>query len=204
MEDPPDGDLGGDTTNSHDTVMRSPSQGPSPPAEFRRITRGYLKRQRNSLNSFTATKNAPTFEFTGRNDENDEALPAFHVVAPSIPGYGFFPSPKKPRFGYRRAGHAFHALMKKLGYDKYVIQGGDAGDFILRYQAHDFPDNVVSGLSNFWVIPPSVSDLERYQKQETSEDENYIVSLIHRFSTEFWGIWTNPTDTTIEVGGGDD
>jgi hypothetical protein len=64
--------------------------------------------------------------------------------------------------------------------------GGDAGDFILRYQAHYFPDNVVSGLSNFWVIPPSVSDLERYQKQETSDDENYIVSLIHRFSTEFW------------------
>jgi hypothetical protein len=74
MADPPGGDPGGDPTNSHDTVMRSPSQGPSPPAELRRITRGYLKRQRNSLNSFTATKRTPIFEFTGRNDENDTSL----------------------------------------------------------------------------------------------------------------------------------
>jgi len=76
-------------------------------------------------------------------------LPAFHVIPPSIPGFGFSPSPRKPGFGYRQAGHTFHALMHKLGYDKYVIQGGDAGDFILRYQAHDYPDAVESALSNF-------------------------------------------------------
>ena len=53
-----------------------------------------------------------------------EELPAFHVVAPSIPGFGFSPSPKKPGFGYRQVGKTFHALMQKLGYDKFVFQGG--------------------------------------------------------------------------------
>jgi hypothetical protein len=70
MADPPVGDPGGDPTNSHQVVLLSPS----PPPELRRITRGYLKRQRNSLNSFTATNKAPTFEFTGRNDENGANL----------------------------------------------------------------------------------------------------------------------------------
>jgi len=112
--------------------------------------------------------------------------PAFHVVAPSIPGYGFSPSPHKPGFGYRQAGATFHTLMQKLGYDKYVFQGGDAGDFICRYAAVDFPDSVVSGLSNFWVIPPNESDLERYRKKQTSEDENYVIDLLATFTTKYW------------------
>jgi hypothetical protein len=119
-------------------------------------------------------------------DPRMESLPAFHVVAPSIPGYGFSPSPRHAGFGYRAAGATFHALMLKLGYDKYVFQGGDAGDFINRYAAHDFPQSVVSGLSNFWVIPPTESDQERYRKNETSEDENYIIQLLDNFFTSGW------------------
>lgn len=115
-----------------------------------------------------------------------QSLPAFHVVAPSIPGYGFSPSPRAPGFGYRAAGATFHALMLKLGYHKYVFQGGDAGDFINRYAAHDFPESVVSGLSNFWVIPPNETDLERYGKKQTSEDENYIIELLGSFLTSGW------------------
>ncbi len=116
----------------------------------------------------------------------DSSLPAFHVVAPSIPGYGFSPAPRRPGFGYRQAGAAFHALMLKLGYKKYVFQGGDAGDFINRYAAVDFPDSVVSGLSNFWVIPPDESDLERHAKGETSEDENYVIGRYQGFIGKRW------------------
>ena len=115
------------------------------------------------------------------------SLPAFHIVAPSIPGFGFSPSPRKPGFGYLQAGHTFHALMQKLGYQKYVIQAGDAGDFILRYQAHDYPEAVVSALSSFWTIPPSPSDLERYRNKTTTDDETFIIELLDWFSTKFWG-----------------
>jgi pimeloyl-ACP methyl ester carboxylesterase len=114
-------------------------------------------------------------------------LPAFHVVAPSIPGYGFSPSPRGVGFGYRAAGAGFHALMLKLGYSKYVFQGGDAGDFINRYAAHDFPNSVVSGLSNFWLVPPSEEDLERYRVGTSTEDEKYIVELMQRFVARDWG-----------------
>jgi pimeloyl-ACP methyl ester carboxylesterase len=116
----------------------------------------------------------------------DASLPAFHVVAPSIPGYGFSPSPRKPGFGYRQAGAAFHELMNKLGYKKFVFQGGDAGDFINRYLASDFPASVVSGLSNFWVTPPNESDLERYSNGETSADENYVIEAYQKFIDKSW------------------
>ncbi|KEF60847.1 uncharacterized protein A1O9_02409 [Exophiala aquamarina CBS 119918] len=117
----------------------------------------------------------------------DDSLPAFHVVAPSIPGYGFSPSPRKPGFGYRQAGATFNALMTRLGYCKYVFQGGDAGDLINRYMAVDFPDSVVSGHSNFWIIPPNEDDMERYGRKETSADENYLIELYNDFVTSHWG-----------------
>ncbi|KAJ9613550.1 hypothetical protein H2200_003492 [Cladophialophora chaetospira] len=116
----------------------------------------------------------------------DASLLAFHVVAPSIPGYGFSPSPVKPGMGYREAGHCFHALMLKLGYDKYVIQGGDAGDFILRYQAVDYPESVVSALSNFWIIPPDDADKENYRSGQSTDDEKFIIELLNRFETKHW------------------
>lgn len=116
----------------------------------------------------------------------DANMPAFHVVAPSIPGYGFSPSPRRVGFGYRQAGATFNALMLKLGYSKYVFQGGDAGDLINRYMAVDFPDNVVSGHSNFWIIPPNKDDLERYDRGETDEDEKYLIELYNGFVASGW------------------
>lgn len=51
--------------------------------------------------------------------------------------------------------------MHQLNYSRYVIQGGDNGGIILRYQAALFPDIVVSMLSNFWTINPSEADKRR-------------------------------------------
>lgn len=60
----------------------------------------------------------------------NSSVPAFHVVAPSIPGFGFSPAPTRAGYGLTAAGHSFHALMQQLGYDKYVVQGGDIGAFV--------------------------------------------------------------------------
>jgi hypothetical protein len=51
--------------------------------------------------------------------------------------------------------------MSQLGYDKYVIGGGDFGALTLRHMATDFPDSVVSVLSNFYLVFPNATDLER-------------------------------------------
>jgi pimeloyl-ACP methyl ester carboxylesterase len=48
---------------------------------------------------------------------------AFHVVAPSLPGYGFSSAPRQPGFGIRKIAATFDALMSALGYQTYVAQG---------------------------------------------------------------------------------
>lgn len=55
---------------------------------------------------------------------------AFHVICPSIPGYGFSDAPKKSGFGCRQMAEIFAKLMAKLGYTQYGAQGGDWGGII--------------------------------------------------------------------------
>ena len=112
--------------------------------------------------------------------------PAFHVVAPSIPGFGFSPAPTKPGFGLVEAAHAFDALMKQLNYNKYVIQGGDLGGLILRHQAHLYPESVISCHSNFWVVSPNTDDLELYKNNGSSTDEKAIIELYQGFINNRW------------------
>lgn len=119
-------------------------------------------------------------------EPSNEDLPAFHVVAPSIPGYGFSPSPQHPGMGHRAVAHAFHALMQQLGYSRYVYQGGDAGDFIGHFAALDFPDAVVSGHSNFWIAPPSSADVERYSAGKSTDDEKFVIERLMGFTNEHW------------------
>src|SRR5579871_2385286 len=52
---------------------------------------------------------------------------AFHLVLPSIPGYGFSDEPTELGWGPIRIGHAWAELMRRLGYTRYVAQGGDVG-----------------------------------------------------------------------------
>ncbi len=62
---------------------------------------------------------------------------AFHVVAPSIPGYGFSAAPREPGFDARGVARRFAALMARLGYGSYFAQGGDWGSAISTWIAVD-------------------------------------------------------------------
>ena len=64
---------------------------------------------------------------------------AFHVVAPSLPGYGFSDKPSEPGFGPERIADVNAALMARLGYERYGAQGGDFGSFISRWLAYKIP-----------------------------------------------------------------
>ncbi len=59
-----------------------------------------------------------------------DAADAFHVVVPSLPGFGFSGKPTETGWGVERIGAAFTQLMARLGYDRYVAQGGDWGSAI--------------------------------------------------------------------------
>ena len=112
------------------------------------------------------------------------SLPAFHVVAPSIPGFAFSPAPQHTGFDSESAAHAFNALMLQLNYTKYVIDGGDFGGMTLRYQAHLFPSNVVSVSSNFWIIQPSSEDMRRLEEGLTTADETAYIRNLEIFINE--------------------
>lgn len=103
----------------------------------------------------------------------NSSVPAFHIVAPSVPGFGFSPAPEHRGYGPIEAAHSFNALMLQLGYSRYVIQAGDLGGIILRFQASLFPNNVVSALSNFWLTTPLASDLDP-TLSKTSDEKLYL------------------------------
>ncbi|CAG8209246.1 unnamed protein product [Penicillium olsonii] len=81
--------------------------------------------------------------------------PSFHVVAPSIPGFGFSPAPKKSGLGPEVVARAYKILMTEvLGYPKFVTQGGDFGSFITRSLAIQYPDSVRAQHLNMFPVPP--------------------------------------------------
>ncbi|MEQ3549062.1 epoxide hydrolase family protein [Pseudonocardia nematodicida] len=83
---------------------------------------------------------------------------AFHVVAPSLPGYGFSPHPGRPGVDAPAIADAIHVLMTRtLGYDRYVAQGGDWGSFVtaaLGRRYHGVDDGVAAIHLNFFPDRP--------------------------------------------------
>jgi pimeloyl-ACP methyl ester carboxylesterase len=69
-----------------------------------------------------------------------DAADAFHVVCPSLPGYGFSGKPTEAGWGVERIAHAWDELMVRLGYDTYGAQGGDWGGAVTtqigRHKGH--------------------------------------------------------------------
>ncbi|EAU91762.2 epoxide hydrolase domain-containing protein [Coprinopsis cinerea okayama7 len=79
-------------------------------------------------------------------DPSDPKQQAFHIVAPTIPGF-------RPGFSIARIARVYHKLMVTLGYKHYVAQGGDWGSFILRSVAIQYPEAVVGLHINFPAAP---------------------------------------------------
>ncbi|KAI1434356.1 microsomal epoxide hydrolase [Xylaria sp. CBS 124048] len=67
--------------------------------------------------------------------------PAFHLVAPSLPNFGFSEGTKERGFALTQYAETVNKLMLKLGYDEYVAQGGDWGTHICRTIAHLHPQH---------------------------------------------------------------
>ena len=85
----------------------------------------------------------------------DEDTQAFHLIIPSIPGYGPGDAPTKSNFGPVRTARAFKQLMVDvLGYDRFVTQGGDWGSLITRSMAMQYPKNVVASHHNVMFCGP--------------------------------------------------
>jgi pimeloyl-ACP methyl ester carboxylesterase len=90
---------------------------------------------------------------------------AFHVVAPSLPGFAFSGPTTEPGWNTHRIAAAFAELMRRLGYDRYGVQGGDWGALIAPELARTVPGHVTGihlNAATFGFIPfgpPSDDDL---------------------------------------------
>jgi pimeloyl-ACP methyl ester carboxylesterase len=65
-------------------------------------------------------------------EHGGEATDAFHVICPTLPGFGFSGKPDEPGWGVDRIATAWVTLMARLGYDQYFAQGGDWGSAVTR------------------------------------------------------------------------
>lgn len=78
---------------------------------------------------------------------------AYHVVAPSLPGFAFSSGPKRGDFTLANMASVDNKLMIALGYEKYIVQGGDWGSIIGRYMAYAHPENCVALHVNLLFAP---------------------------------------------------
>ena len=87
---------------------------------------------------------------------------AFDLVLPTYPGYGFSGKPKETGWGPDRVARAWDVLMKRLGYERYVAQGGDWGAIISQVMAVQAPPGLLGIHINMpGTTPPSVVKLVR-------------------------------------------
>ena len=83
---------------------------------------------------------------------------AFDLVLPSMPGYGFSGKPTSAGWGPDRIGRAWNVLMRRLGYERYVSQGGDWGSVISDVMARQAPPGLAGIHVNMpATVPPEVA-----------------------------------------------
>ncbi|QCC58272.1 epoxide hydrolase [Natrinema thermotolerans] len=80
---------------------------------------------------------------------------AFHVVAPSLPGFGFSGPTAEQGYDVPRIADAVADLMARLGYDRYVAQGGDWGALVAALLGANYPDRVDAIHTNMLFLNPS-------------------------------------------------
>ena len=136
---------------------------------------------------------------------------AFHLVIPSLPGYGFSARPDDPGWGPDRIAGAWHTLMGRLGYERYVSQGGDWGAVVAQAMGRQarpglagihvnlpatVPPEVETALAGIGPVP-EMSEQERavfdalgaYRKSGYS---GYFVALTARPQAVGYGITDSP------------
>lgn len=85
-------------------------------------------------------------------EPHDATTPAFHVVIPSLPGFGFSGKPPAPGCGAEKMAAGWVSLMTELGYPKFIAHGGDWGGVIATILGGRFPEHVI-GIHTTYAAP---------------------------------------------------
>src|SRR5262245_2438113 len=104
---------------------------------------------------------------------------AFHLVLPSIPGYGFSDEPLELGWGPIRIGQAWHELMGRLGYARYVAQGGDVGSQVTDAMGRIGLDGLAGIHTN--LLTPALGDPEALSAAPPTADEQAALDALAAF-----------------------
>lgn len=95
---------------------------------------------------------------------------AFHVVVPSLPGYGFSGKPAAPGWGVERTGMAWATLMARLGYDRWFAQGGDWGAIVTTVMGSQAP----AGLAGIHTNMP----IARILPEDRADNDPAVIAAL--------------------------
>jgi pimeloyl-ACP methyl ester carboxylesterase len=104
---------------------------------------------------------------------------AFHLVLPSLPGYGYSSRPTELGWNLGRVARAWAELMKRLGYTRYVAQGGDVGAGVTDAMGRLGPEGLIGIHTNLLV--PALNDPAALPAD--SEQERAALAAIKTFQT---------------------
>src|SRR6266699_1991894 len=104
---------------------------------------------------------------------------AFHLVLPSIPGYGFSDEPTELGWGPIRIGQAWAELMRRLGYTRYVAQGGDVGSQVTDAMGRMALDGLIGIHTN--LLTPALGDAEALSESPPSTEERAALDALAEF-----------------------
>lgn len=110
------------------------------------------------------------------------AKDAFHLVIPSMPGFGFSGKPEVPGWNTSRIAGAWATLMAHLGYDRWVAQGGDWGAMVTLTLGHMCPPGLKGIHLNFVPFQPTEAEIA-----QASDEEKGMVADAGRYDAEYSG-----------------
>ena len=113
-----------------------------------------------------------------------EAEDAFHLVVPSIPGYGFSGEPTELGWDADRIARAWAELMRRLGYTRYVAQGGDVGAYVTDAMGRQAPEGLLGIHLNVLTAAVALKD----QLPAQSEQERAAHDALTTFLTDGFAI----------------
>ncbi len=125
---------------------------------------------------------------------------AFHLVLPSIPGYGFSEEPHELGWGPIRIGRAWNVLMHRLGYDRYVAQGGDVGSQVTDAMGRIGLDGLLGIHTN--LLTPALGDPVALSASPPTKDEQAALDQLDAFHATGTGYFIEQATRPQTIGYG--
>jgi pimeloyl-ACP methyl ester carboxylesterase len=125
---------------------------------------------------------------------------AFHLVLPSIPGYGFSEEPHELGWGPIRIGRAWDVLMHRLGYDRYVAQGGDVGSQVTDAMGRLGLDGLLGIHTN--LLTPALGDPVALSSSPPTSEEQAALDQLDAFHATGTGYFIEQATRPETIGYG--